>query len=991
MEKQISPLETTGEGEEVVETQVNPGKLVGDFGGVEETEENILPTDSILAEVQFEEDGPLGVILKRKDGVCRVEAIQEQAIGKGIAVGDELWSVGTEHIIGGQPLDKDKWDMLVSIMKATRPLKIRLRRRLPTSVGDTQVLRTPTPVPAPDSPTDLAKQPAPVPMPSPPPNFHTSCMEQLEDVASRLVFSKENSKHFMKRSTSPTGDSNISSSSSGGGGPRSAVSEFLVKPGRRLVREGEVDVCVRGSLWNSKSKRLLFLFDDLLLLAIPASHGTQPARATIEHCVELQAAKIFSHAQSFIGGGDTTQTKSSNLSFEIQHPGGVIEIIALNSDDKEVWVLTIFLAICELLESSVGGERGLGWKHQVMLGTMHSAVTRRDLSRVQELLASCESGEIEGANVEAPDHDGYTPLHYACLLRLPEIVRSLHASGADVTVTDNFGLSPLHMSALQLDDLSLSLLLANLFDPDLPDRHGRTPLYLACSDGRAVGGLTDPHLLRGCLGVLLALGADPDGGLTAPGLSSLSSTPLPLPLPLPVHLLASSWQSEPLLALLQAGASVNTPIGKYPGGSALHLACVARSLKPLVGLGAHLLTGETAPTFSDIIGATAAHSTGDSAPSSPNSISSPSLREVETEPLNSDGALPAIRALLQHGALPNLRDTANRSPLQVLAESQANWKAACAAGHGSSSGTTGSSGGVIRSEAAALLVGFGARLDDSAAWCVTLRSQCSEANLDAAAERWNQAPPVNADLLGLRLNAFEHGYNSDHGDGGALASVMNSGPRERRSTSPDGKLGNSSNGSNSNAPVCNLCGVGFTLFRRQHHCRLCNTLCCDDCSRKRAILEGSQQRACDGCFNVVLHRLECLAGFSAKASRAAAKAVSPYGQVTATAANTATTGNGLSVRNATPSPTADAHLANRTELFAGAGPTLAGATTTGGKTAGGLAATMGTLNEVGDRLRERGQKLEKLSDRSAEMANAASDFAKLAKQLNEQQRRGGFW
>jgi hypothetical protein len=82
---------------------------------------------------------------------------------------------------------------------------------------------------------------------------------------------------------------------------------------------------------------------------------------------------------------------------------------------------------------------------------------------------------------------------------------------------------------------------------------------------------------------------------------------------------------------------------------------------------------------------------------------------------------------------------------------------------------------------------------------------------------------------------------------------------------------------------------------------------------------------------------------------------------------------------------ADAHAASRAELFSGSTaqpPTAA---------KGGLAGTTATLAEVGDRLRERGQKLERLSDKSADMANAANDFARLAKQLNEQSRSNGFW
>jgi hypothetical protein len=44
------------------------------------------------------------------------------------------------------------------------------------------------------------------------------------------------------------------------------------------------------------------------------------------------------------------------------------------------------------------------------------------------------------------------------------------------------------------------------------------------------------------------------------------------------------------------------------------------------------------------------------------------------------------------------------------------------------------------------------------------------------------------------------------------------------------------------ADRCHLCGIHFTMFRRQHHCRLCNVLCCDECSKKRTVIDGNQVR-----------------------------------------------------------------------------------------------------------------------------------------------------
>jgi hypothetical protein len=51
---------------------------------------------------------------------------------------------------------------------------------------------------------------------------------------------------------------------------------------------------------------------------------------------------------------------------------------------------------------------------------------------------------------------------------------------------------------------------------------------------------------------------------------------------------------------------------------------------------------------------------------------------------------------------------------------------------------------------------------------------------------------------------------------------------------------NNANSTKEAKPCCSLCGFQFTLFKRQHHCRLCNSICCDDCSKKRAIVDAKE-------------------------------------------------------------------------------------------------------------------------------------------------------
>eukprot|EP01083_Nonionella_stella_P008417 24270_1 len=53
---------------------------------------------------------------------------------------------------------------------------------------------------------------------------------------------------------------------------------------------------------------------------------------------------------------------------------------------------------------------------------------------------------------------------------------------------------------------------------------------------------------------------------------------------------------------------------------------------------------------------------------------------------------------------------------------------------------------------------------------------------------------------------------------------------------------------------CLLCGSGFTVFSRRHHCRVCGLLVCQACSSRKLQFSDKDfkqclQRACDKCFN----------------------------------------------------------------------------------------------------------------------------------------------
>jgi ankyrin repeat protein len=83
-----------------------------------------------------------------------------------------------------------------------------------------------------------------------------------------------------------------------------------------------------------------------------------------------------------------------------------------------------------------------------------------------------------GADVNAKDEGGQTPLHRAALRGHKEIVELLIANGADRNAKDLNGRTPLHYATFGYNE-TVELLLASGTDVNPKDRGGQTPLDLA--------------------------------------------------------------------------------------------------------------------------------------------------------------------------------------------------------------------------------------------------------------------------------------------------------------------------------------------------------------------------------------------------------------------------------------------------------------------------------------------------------------------------------
>jgi hypothetical protein len=650
-------------------------------------------------------EGPLGVTLRRRpdDGIVFIHEIipDSQAVNLNVQPMDELWAVGDSEI-GETPLDKDAWNGLINFIKtSSRPLRLVLHRKS----------QTPAPEPPLNSPTTVVESTIPsqallVP-PSIPKTGVSSDSLELQRWISRLVVKEDEKSNSRKIN------------------PQS-----LLKEGRRILKQGDLSISGKNSLWGSKKyeKRRVTLCNDVLVTTIPQS-GNMYA---LEYVFDLPICKIRSLGHVFgamsdasdptVGGSQKVQPE--DLLFDlVAPPMGELTFIAESKDVKDVWVLMIFLAICDNVGES---ERVLGWRHQYMLGTMHSAVICRDEQRIRELIALCNDEKLSFLSIEQPDEEGYTPLHYACIMRLHTIIELLHQATADVTATDRQGLTPLHWAAMQLDNYALSLLCEHVFDLDLPDPKDRTPLVMCIIEGRDIYGKTDPILLKECLTQLLP---------HKPNCHWQDKFGRTL-----VHYLAASWQYEALEVFLDADSSEVNVMDTTTGMTPLHYAVQAKPIKKAIGE-AQRIMNRTKPIASTSPSPRYGVSSSPSSSAVPQVVvaaqSTPAQQaQQEVEALHTPYGVDTIRALLKAGAKPNIRDCNGRTPLGLLLtdlDAQDRW--------------------LDREEilpAIAILISFGARVDLDPIGAAALRSLYPDLMVAAFVEKWTSMNSINCNSLGVR-------------------------------------------------------------------------------------------------------------------------------------------------------------------------------------------------------------------------------------------------
>ncbi|OGH96803.1 MAG: hypothetical protein A2104_02900 [Candidatus Melainabacteria bacterium GWF2_32_7] len=89
----------------------------------------------------------------------------------------------------------------------------------------------------------------------------------------------------------------------------------------------------------------------------------------------------------------------------------------------------------------------------------------------------------DGADPNAKDKNGQTPLHITARSNSTDIIEFLIKSGADANIKDKYSVSPLHEAACFKANEALELLIKNGADVNAKDRDGDTPSHIAAMKG----------------------------------------------------------------------------------------------------------------------------------------------------------------------------------------------------------------------------------------------------------------------------------------------------------------------------------------------------------------------------------------------------------------------------------------------------------------------------------------------------------------------------
>lgn len=619
------------------------------------------------------------------------------------------------------------------------------------------------------------------------------------------------------------------------------------------------------------------------------------------------------------------------------------------------------------------------WKHQIVLGTLHSHVLSGNQKILQQAIqyavaatqdddtkGSLKPGQLPSKIIDARDENGHTALYYACSRRMAPAVSALTNAGADVNFKIHpTGLTPCHICARNLDDKSLSTILAATGsarpDPNALDSSERTPMYVAVIEGHTVSGGHDSVALERCMMALEAWGGQMMISETMKGVQR------------PVGFLASEWRPDDLSVVLD-----HLPF-RYP----LQSSDILDTTPLQKSVSAYFLY----PLHSCLIGLRREMK----------SLTSGKKMAPESTLIHT------IRVLFEHGFEPNERiedDTelgefVGFTPIQVVASIALEFEAAKDRLEMTNPGLYSVMQSLI-ADAAECLVRNGARIGVDAPPLKRLRrreslsnassSGASGASGDEDASEGSSTTDVNRSCLKLETNkqALEllggvNRLNLAKKEWAAIKSITATRQvtlwQDDKQSIPDS---NAAGGSSEKS--CAICWKAFGILNRKHRCRVLKRHVCDDCSTKRLVEGGVENRVSDGQF--------LLAAVDAgKAASERLQAKSEHDRIQDLQTQKSHTALRLERLEAEEN-------SNRDSLFGGmleqASNYVFGEEEDAKRPARQVEGLASSLGETRDALNKRGEQLASLNDKSAQMVDASADFARMAKELRKKSEAGWF-
>ena len=602
------------------------------------------------------------------------------------------------------------------------------------------------------------------------------------------------------------------------------------------------------------------------------------------------------------------------------------------------------------------------WKHQVILGTLHSYVISGNDEMLKESLASAleiqqsqcggTSQKLDPSIIDLKDDSGRTVLHYACNRRKNSTVNILVNAGADCSMPQDDEMTPCHICAKGLDEKILSIVLSASYptrpNPNALDAQGQTPMYLAAVEGKGADGQSNAVALDRCLSALDAW----SGQL-------MVNSPKSNHLLHPVHCVSVQWKAEELSVIL-SHCNYRYPLTSIDGSDAGGISLSATFQYP-IHAALISLRNRVHSAFEE---------------------TSDEYFNAEYMPLEPP-LLKTLKILLEHGFEPNERvegiygkgDAAKRlscffgfTPLQVLAlvvvEAGALESKKQDAGE-----ITAETIRILRNimkviqACAEVLLKNGARINvppppstrldrPTPTGCYSLKEAIDDPNTSSISMSSRDGLTLDGknnqiiNLLGGvdRVNAAQKAFVAK------AKSVNKSSTLKIESTSNDS---DAPGGSDSNS--CAICWSEFgVISNRKHLCRVTRRYVCNDCSTKRLVVNGSEQRVSDGQYLLSISE----AGKTATKQQAKQKEQMQKHRQSVTQAR-----ESLGLNSKGDSET------NKSEP----------------STQDRISSALSGLGQMKDKVLERGDKLESLQDKSEALEKASLDFANMAKELNRSQ------